>query len=137
MEILISILALGLSLCSYINSKKHQEKSNDLSALNIVTQLQIEISKKQISLIDQKVDTKEQGLEFNAKTEDFLNLLELLSIYILSANLDEDLMKVIYKDVIIQAIDQNDKFFGASSKYKNIKQLHDQWTSDRLAQPKK
>ena len=100
-SIVISILALCLSWCSYRNSKKNQEKSNDLSALNIVTQLQIEISKKQISLINQEVETDEQVLEFNAKTEDFLNLLELLSIYILSANLDENLMKVIYREVII------------------------------------
>ncbi|WP_448757252.1 hypothetical protein [Aggregatibacter sp.] len=133
----ISILALLVSCCSYRNSKKHQEKSNDLSALNIVTQLQIEISKKQISLIDQKLETDEQKLEFNAKIEDFLNLLELLSIYILSANLDENLMKVIYKEVIIQAIKQNHKFFGPASKYKNIKKLHDHWTSDSVAQPKK
>lgn len=136
-SIVISILALWLSWCSYRNSKKNQEKSNDLSALNIVTQLQIEISKKQISLIDQEVETDEQVLEFNAKTEDFLNLLELLSIYILSANLDENLMKVIYREVIIQAIEQNHNFFGPASKYKNIKQLHDHWTSDRVAQPKK
>ncbi|UXN37997.1 hypothetical protein N8E87_05965 [Avibacterium paragallinarum] len=131
---LISIIfsaALILSYLSYRKSTKHQEKSNDLSSLNIVTQLQIEISKKQLSLINATTTTEEDELKFNAKVEDLLNLFELLSIYILKADLDNNMMKVIYKDIIIQTVQHYENYFGAATKYRNLKKLHDNWTSDR------
>lgn len=130
-SIVFSGIALILSFCSYKKSTKHQEKSNDLSALNIVTQLQIEISKKQLSLIDQKMETEEDGLKFKAKTADLLNLFELLSIYILKSDLDEDIMKVIYKDVIIQTVEGNKDYFGTTTKYRNLEKLYKRWTSER------
>ncbi|POY45027.1 hypothetical protein C3007_01985 [Avibacterium gallinarum] len=127
----ISIIAVIVSICSYKKSTEHQKKSNDLSALNVVTQLQIEISKKQLSLIDQEIRTKEDKLKLKAKIEDLLNLFELLSIYILKSDLDKNLMKVIYKDVITQTVEENKEYFGTTTKYRNLEKLYKEWTKER------
>lgn len=131
----ISIITILISISSlfatfYIGRKN--KEANGIQAINIVTQLQIEISKKQVELshIETSSTSKEK---FDFLTNDYLNMIELLCVYILSGFLNQNLMKVLYKDLIEQTVEHyKEEKFGVASPYKNIKEVNKLWSKDKV-----
>lgn len=60
--------------------------------------------------------------------EDYLNVFDRLSYFIIKGNFHEEDFRLEYRDMLFDTIENDDEnMFGTGSRYRNLKKLYDQW----------
>lgn len=78
-------------------------------------------------------------LQYDEKTEQYINALDRLCSCIVRGYIDEEQYRQDYRNGIAETIKNHKEFFGADTRHHNILAVHTAWSQDKLAceKPKK
>ncbi|WP_412521892.1 hypothetical protein [Shewanella algae] len=138
---IIALLMLGaaISQISKLTSQVSAAvKSNSISELNALLSLEQQITERRIRLSQSGIAVKECKdkeseqfdslvLQFNESKQMYLNGLDRLCFCVLKGLLQDDDMRLEYRDIIKSAITDFPEDFSTGTAYRNINKVYDRW----------
>jgi hypothetical protein len=114
----INGLMAVLQIESELNARKHQ-------MAEVATRLEMECSRIPSRQKPKLIVSLSKQL--NACLENYLNAVDRLAFCILKDYVPEKDWRAEYRECMASDIESYPEFFGPSSRYRNIKDLHDKW----------
>jgi hypothetical protein len=138
---LVAVIGLPIALVQLYGLKKTLNYSNLMSMLSIEFELNRRkerlaniMQQNSNNLIKTKINKnkKECIMLFNGfrreAYEDYLNIFDRLSYFILNGNLSEKDFRLDYREMLFETIENdNDEMFTVTSRYRNMLNLYNKW----------
>lgn len=136
---LIMLLIAVLQLRRLADQVSEAVQSNSLNQLNALLTLEQQIADRRLCLSESGIelstlkDSQDKNkidaakLKFNEAKQMYLNGLDRLCFCVIKKLLDDDEMRLEYRDIIRRAVTDFQEDFHTGTSYRNIKKVYERW----------
>lgn len=136
---IIMLVIAVLQLRRLADQVSEAVQSNSLNQLNALLTLEQQIADRRLSLSESGIelstlkDSQDKNkidaakLKFNEAKQMYLNGLDRLCFCVIKKLLDDDEMRLEYRDIIRRAVTDFQEDFHTGTSYRNIKKVYESW----------